>query len=46
MLVTANQDFLALEPIKQAISSMDESGDRTVLWTDDFTSLFQIFSLD
>ena len=46
MLVTANRDFLELKPISQAISSMPESGDRTILWTDDFTSLFQVFSPD
>ncbi len=31
MLVTANRDFLELKPISQAMSSMDESGDRTIL---------------
>jgi hypothetical protein len=42
VLVTSNQAFAESEPVKAALTPITSR--RTVLWTDDFSSLFQVIS--
>ena len=43
MLLTNNRGFLADEVIAEAVTDMPVSGP---LWTDDFSSLFEVLSTD
>jgi hypothetical protein len=40
VLVTANQDFLAVPEIQECITPWDNPIPRPLIWTDDYTNLF------
>ena len=42
MLLTRDKNFLALDDIREAASDDTDTTGRRILWTDDFTNLFQI----
>jgi len=42
MLLTRDKNFLALDAIREAASDDTDTTGRRILWTDDYTNLFQI----
>ena len=42
ILVTSNQDFLQSEKIQTVATPLDQGTESSVLWTDDFSSLFDV----
>ncbi|MBN2294708.1 MAG: fused MFS/spermidine synthase [Pirellulales bacterium] len=46
VLVTSNQDFLAEEEVEKHISDLPEDARPPVVWTDDFSNLFELLKWD